>query len=129
MECDRHIFLSFWTIFCPFALLWTQKIRIPPKNGKKHLKILSLYKHKWQSDDVWSLRYEACDGQNILSFWTFFSPFTPLTQKIKNILSYYGYIIILHMCTINEYHMTYGSWDNEHDRQNLVKIEQKCFLS
>ena len=40
--------------------------------------------HKWQSYDVWFLRYGASDRQNFLSFWTDFCPFTPLTiRKIK----------------------------------------------
>ena len=56
MECNRQNFLSFWTIFCPFTPLWTQKIKIL-KKWKKYLKILSFYKHKWQSYDVWFLRY------------------------------------------------------------------------
>ena len=43
MECNRQNFLSFWTIFCPFTPLWTQKIKIL-KKWKKHLKILSFYK-------------------------------------------------------------------------------------
>ena len=28
MECNRQIFLSFWTVFCPFTPLTTQKIKI-----------------------------------------------------------------------------------------------------
>ena len=30
-----------------------------------------------------------------------------------------GDIIILHKCTINDNDMMYGSWDMEHDRQNV----------
>ena len=33
-----------------------------------------------------------------------------------------GDIIILHMCTINDYHMMYSSWDMKHDRQNFFVI-------
>ena len=53
----------------------------------------------------------------------YFSPFTPpppttqqnkISKKWKKRLSY---IIILHMCTINDDHMMYGSWDMVHDRQ------------
>ena len=33
-------------------------------------------------------------------------------EKLKKVL---GDIIILHMCTINENHMIYGSWDMEHN--------------
>ena len=35
MECDRHIFLSFWAIFCPFTPLLTLKIKIWKKFRKK----------------------------------------------------------------------------------------------
>ena len=33
-EHDRHNFLSFWTVFCPFTHLCTQKINFFLKNGK-----------------------------------------------------------------------------------------------
>ena len=33
-----------------------------------------------------------------------------------------GDIIILHMCTINDSHIVYGSWDMEHDRQNVLSF-------
>ena len=39
----NRIFLSFWTVFCPFTPLWTQKIKIL-KKWKKHLEISSFYK-------------------------------------------------------------------------------------
>ena len=67
------------------------------------------------------------DGQNFLSFWTLFSPFTsPLTtQKIKfwkkEKKTAEG-IIILHMCTINENHMMYGSWDEERSGQSFLSF-------
>ena len=41
MEHDRF-FLSFWTIFCPFTLLRTRKIK-PSKKWKKHVEILTFY--------------------------------------------------------------------------------------
>ena len=68
------------------------------------------------------------DRQNFLLFWTSFWPFTLLTtQKIK-IMKTAGDIIILQMCTINENHMMYGSWDMEHDRHNFLSF-QAIFLS
>ena len=42
MERDKQNFLSFWTVFCPFTLLKTQKIKILKKR-KKHPDI-SFYK-------------------------------------------------------------------------------------
>ena len=98
-------FLSFWTVFSPFTLLWTKKIKIL-KQWKKHLKILSFYKyHKWQSYNVWTLRYRV-QQTVFLSFWTVFCLFTPLTtQKIKTLKKWKKHledIIILHICTIND---------------------------
>ena len=34
MECKGHNFLTFWTFFCPFTQLWTQKIKILKKVEK-----------------------------------------------------------------------------------------------
>ena len=66
--------------------------------------------------------------QNFLSFWTFFCPFTPLTTQPNNPKNQNSEkmkktprdIIILNMFTINCNHMTYGSWDIEHDRPNCL---------
>ena len=44
MECDRHNFLSFRTIFPPFTPLWTKKVKIL-KKWKKHLKMLSFHEY------------------------------------------------------------------------------------
>ena len=75
MERDEQNFLSFWTIFCPFTPLWTQKIKIL-KKWKKYLKILSFYKHKWQSYDAWFLRY-GVQRTEIFVILDCFCPFTP----------------------------------------------------
>ena len=83
MGCDRHNFLSFWTIFCPFT----------PDNPKNH----NFEKMKKTPRDTITLHmctiydnmmhgswYKERDRHNFLSFWTIFCPFTPLTtQKIK----------------------------------------------
>ena len=44
MECDRHNFLSFGAIFCPFAPLLTPKNK-SMKKSQKHLEILSFHTH------------------------------------------------------------------------------------
>ena len=60
-----------------------------------------------------------------MSFWPIFCPFTPLMipntkilkKKLKKwleILSFYIY-----MCTINEDHLIYGSWNTRCDRQKF----------
>ena len=83
IRCNRQKFSTFWAIFCLLPPYGPRKSKFL-KKWKKHLKRLSFYKHKWQSYDVWFLRYGPCDRQNFLSFWTIFCLFTPLkTQKIK----------------------------------------------
>ena len=61
-----------------------------------------------------------CDRQSLLSFWTIFCTFTPLTIQNMKILKKWKKIsediIILHMCTINDSHMRYDSWDMKCDR-------------
>ena len=42
IKCNGQYFLSFWTIFCTFIPLTTQKIKIL-KKWKKHLATLSFY--------------------------------------------------------------------------------------
>ena len=58
-----------------------------------------------------------------LTFWAIFCPFSPLTTwkiKILTLKKTPGDIIILHICTINDNHMMYGSWDMECNRQNFL---------
>ena len=73
--------------------------------------------------DPWDIEH---DGHIFLSFWTIFCTFTSLTTP-KNQTFWKngktpGDIIILHMCTINENHMMYGSWDMERAGQNLLSF-------
>ena len=63
---------------------------------------------------------------NFLSFQAIFCFFAQLLtttiimwQKCKKTP---GYIILLHMCTINQDHMMYGSWDMKFNRQNFLVI-------
>ena len=82
---DR-IFLSFWTTFCLFIILMTQEIKIL-KNKKTPGEIIIL--HKCIINDnhmMYGSWYMKHDGQNFLSFWTVFGPFTPLTTKKIKIL-------------------------------------------
>ena len=70
----------------------------------------------------------TCNGQNFLSFWTIFCPFTspPLTtQKVKILKKWKKTprdIIILHICTINDNHIMYSSWVMKRDRPNFFVI-------
>ena len=76
--------------------------------------------HKWQSYDVWFLRY-GMQQTEFLSFWTVFCPFAPQKPKKskfwKNLKKTPG-DIISHTCTKNYDQMMYSSWDMVHDRCN-----------
>ena len=107
MECNRHNFLSFWFIFCPFKSLTTQKINILKKWKKpwRYYHFTHVYhtvneNHMCVVCEIWS----ATD-RIFLSFWAIFCPFTLLTtQRIKSLKKWkktLGDIIILHKCTKN----------------------------
>ena len=97
-EWDRHNFFSFWAISCTFTPL----IIIPPQ--KKKLKkwkripgdITTLYMCTiYKNHMMYSSWDMECDGQNFLSFWIIFCPFTPLTTwKIKIFKKWKNYLEI-----------------------------------
>ena len=65
-----------------------------------------------------------------MSFWVIFYPFSGLTIweiKILKLKKTSGDIIILHICSINDNHLRYGSWDMECDRQ-IFFVFLDCFL-
>ena len=55
-------------------------------------------------------------------FLHFNPPKNPKNQNFEKMKTTPGDIIILHMCTINDHHMMYASWDMECDRQNFFVI-------
>ena len=108
MVRHRQNFLSFWTVFCPFTPLWTQKIKIL-KKLKKHLKILPFTNvhHKWQPYDVRFLWYEAWWTEFfiiLVRFLPFYPPNNPKIQNFEKLKKTPRDIILLHMCTINNNH-------------------------
>ena len=114
LMCGRQKFLSFWAIICPFSPdnLENQNFKIE-KNTWRCYHFTHSH-HKWQSYDVWFLRYEVWQTE-FLSFWIVFCPFTHLaTQKIKIFKNWKKRpweIIILQKCTKNHDHMLYCSVD------------------
>ena len=130
MEWDRQNFLSFWAIFCPFSSLTTWR----KKNFKNETNIWKYYNftdlhHKWQSYDVWFLRY----GVHQIEFFVIlhhFLPFYPLplppspmdpkNQNFGQMNNTLEDIVMLQMYTINDSHMMYGSWDMKCNRQNFL---------
>ena len=127
-EHNRQNFLSFWTIFCPFALLPPYGSSKPKfwkneENPWRYYHFTYVYQ-KWQSYDVWFLRYGVQQTHFFVILHHFF-PFcilNPKNKKFEKMKKTPEDIIILHMCTINDNHMIYGSWDMKHDRQNFLSF-------
>ena len=77
---------------------------------------------KWQSYDVSLLRHGVQQTECFVIL-DCFMPFKPPNNwKNQNFEKTPGDIIILYMCTINDNHMMYGSWDMECDRQNFLSF-------
>ena len=86
MKHDRQNFLSFWTVFCHFTPLTTQKIKILKNWKKTPGDIIILHKCTKNHDHMLYCSLDmARNGFNCyFSFWAIFCPFTSLTaQKIK----------------------------------------------
>ena len=83
------------------------------------LHIYTIYEHLMMYG-YWDIRH---DGQNFLSFWALFFPFTLLITWYVKILKKWkkmpGDIIILHKCTKNHDHKLYYSWDMACDGCNF----------
>ena len=78
--------------------------------------------HKWQSYDVWFLRYGVWQTEFFVildHFLPFYATNNVKNQNFEKMKKPPGDIIILHICTINDNYMMYGSWYMKHHRQNL----------
>ena len=92
-------FLLFWTIFCTFSPLTTRKIKILKKwkkNNGRYYHITHVYL-KWQSYDVWFLRYEAWQIEFFIMnhFLPFYPPNNPKNQNFEKMIRMPGYIMII----------------------------------
>ena len=109
---NDHMMYASWDmeiVFCHFRPFWT------------------LVYHKWRSYDLLVLRYQ--EQQNFLSW--FFALWPPtLSPPFPNTLQNQNFgkmkkrpgDIILQLCTTNDDHMMYGSWDMECDGQNFLSF-------
>ena len=126
MEGDGQRFWSFWTVFCPFTLLTTRIIKIlkNEKNTSRHYHFTNVYR-KWQSYDVWFLRYRARRTEYFVildHFLLFYHLNNPKNQNFEKMRKTPGDIIILQRCTISDNHMMYVSRDMKRDRQNFLSF-------
>ena len=85
IKCYGPNFL-FWTIFCPFTPLTTQKIKTL-KKWRKHLEILSFQICVPQMTIIWCMVHEiwSVTNRTFCHFGLFF-PFYPLTTQKNTIL-------------------------------------------
>ena len=103
--------LSFWVIFCPFTPLLTLKNKIWKNVKKPPGDIILLHMFNVNEDHMmyglWDIKawlteffdiYGHFSSFILLTFWKFKTP---------------GDITILRLCTTNDSHMIYGSWDME----------------
>ena len=119
------MFGRFLIIFCHFNPPTTRKIRILKKWKKTPEDIIILQICTINEDYMiygsWDMKR---NWHNFFSFWAVFCPFNPLTTQGEKFFSKMkkipGNIIISHMCTINNIHMMYGSWDTECDREFFI---------
>ena len=86
IECNGQNILSFWTVFCHFTSLTTQKIKILKNWRKNPRDIIILHKRNTNHDHMLCCSWDmACNGCNCyFSFWAILCAFTSLTaQNIK----------------------------------------------
>ena len=126
MARERHNFLSFWTVFCPFTPPMHQNPKFwrNEKNTWRCYHFINEY-HKWQLYDIWFPRYRVQWTKFFVisdHFLPFYSPKILKNQYFEKMRKLPGDIIILHICTINDNHMMYGSWDMECDGQNFLSF-------
>ena len=79
--------------------------------------------HKWQSYNVWFLRYEVQQTEFFVSlgqFLPFYFPNNLENQNFEKVKKVSGDVIILHKWTIDDNHMMYGSWDMKCNKQNVL---------
>ena len=105
----------FWVIFSHFEILKNQKneemssfYKCVPK-----IKIIGCTVPEIQSETDWF--FFVILG-HILPFYP---PNNLENQNFEKMKKVHGHSIILHVCTINDNHIMYGSWDMECDRQNF----------
>ena len=85
MESDRHNFLSFWAIFCPFTPLLMPKIKLWKKCKQTGYIILLHINEDHMMYGYWNIRHDRQSFVVILGhFLTFEPPNNTKTQNLKN---------------------------------------------
>ena len=126
MERNRQNFFVILDCFFPFYPPMdpeNQNFEKMKKNTWRHYHFTNVY-HKWQSYDVWFLRY-GVQQTEFFVIWTLFCSFTLLTTwKIKILKKWKKHLEIspFYTSAINDNHMIYGSSDMKRDGRNFFVI-------
>ena len=72
----------------------------------------------------WNIRCNRHEFFVILGHFLHFYLLTIWKSKLWNMKKIPGGIIILQMCTINDDHTMYGSWDMVHDRWTAIQMDR-----
>ena len=125
---DRHNFLSFWTIFCPFTVtltIWRIKILKNWKRTPGNIIILHMCTINDNHMMYVSWRYRIWQTEFFVILDAFL-PFYPTNntdnQNFEKMKKTPEDIIALNMCTINDNHIIYGAQEKQHERQFFVKL-------
>ena len=115
MTCNKQNFFVILDRFLPLINLTFEKMKKPPGD------IIILQGSNINDNHIMCGSWDTkCDRQIFLSFWTIFAlliPQQPKKLKFWKNKKKPGDITILLMCTLNENHMMYVSWDMECDTQ------------
>ena len=79
--------------------------------------------HERRSYDIWFFIYGTWQTKVFVildHFLSFYPPNNPKNQNFEKMKKPPWGITILHMFTLNENHMMYGSWDSECNEQNFL---------
>ena len=125
-QTEIFVILGHFLPFQPPDNLENQNFKIE-KNTWRYYHFTHLH-HKWQSYDVWFLRYGAWQTEFFVileHFLPFYPPNNPKNQNFKKMKQKPGDIIILHMCTKNYDQVMYGSWDIVRDRRTAKQTDRQ----
>ena len=120
IETDRNVCNFEPFFFLPFSPLTTQKIKFSKLKESPgdiiFLHICTINDNRMMYGS-WDMER---DRHNFMSFWTVVCPMDPQNQNFEKIWKASEYIIILQMCTRNDTHIMYGSWDTECNGHNFL---------
>ena len=120
------IFCLFRPFFSLLPHYWPQKLKFGRnvKNTWRYYPFTHMH-HKSRSYDVWFLRYKVQKTKFSIIMGHFLPFDLPNNRENENFekikkTKNAGDIIILHLCTTNDDHIMYGSWDIKRNKQFFV---------